>query len=275
MSGFDTDSQNSLTFGEHLEALRKALIRVCVAVCVFTVLVFCFKEWVFGFLMAPLHPDFVLYGWLRHGAAIFGSQLPDAFSTDIGLISTGISSQLMAHLSASFYIGVMLSSPLVLVELLKYITPALYAHERRYASRLTGAVYLMFMLGIVVTYLLLFPISCRFLASYSVSPEVRTMISIDSYMSLFISLTVTMGLVFQLPAVLYFLSRIGVIDSALLTRRRKVALVCIMICAAIITPPDIFTLVIITVPLYALYELGILLVKHVERKHSKLSATYI
>lgn len=152
---------------------------------------------------------------------------------------------------------------------MRYIAPGLYEKEKRYAYRMLTSVYLLFFLGMVVSYWVLFPISCRFLASYSVSPDVKALISLDSYMSLFISLTILMGVVFQLPVLAISMAKMGLIDSTMMTKYRRHAFILIVVIAAIITPPDILTLIIVSLPLYVLYEASIVGVKVLNRKQSK------
>ena len=144
---------------------------------------------------------------------------------------------------------------------MKYITPALYNNEKKYAFRIFISVYGLFILGMIISYLVLFPVSCRFLSSYNVSPNVKALISLDSYLSLFVSLTFLMGLVFQLPVIALSLAKIGLIDSSLMTNYRKHAFILIVVLSAIITPPDILTLIIVSIPLYILYEVSVLGVK--------------
>ena len=172
----------------------------------------------------------------------------------------------MAHLSVSFYLGILLASPYILYELMRYVAPALYENEKKYAYRILGAIYCLFFIGMLVSYWILFPVSCRFLSSYNVSPDVKALITLDSYMSLFISLTVLMGIVFQLPVIALSLAKMGVIDHSIMTTYRRHAFILIVVIAAIITPPDILTLVIVSLTLYILYEVSILGVRFICRK---------
>ena len=250
-------SGENLTFGEHLDELRKMLVRVSCVVALLMLIAFFFKENVFGFLLAPCSHDFVTYTVLRNFLASIGVNT-SLFTEDIELITTDISSQFMAHLSVSFYSGLLLSSPYILYELMKYISPALYDNEKKYANRILIAVYMLFFLGMVVSYLILFPVSSRFLSGYNVSPDVQSLITLDSYLSLFISLTLMMGVVFELPVLAVLLAKIGIVDDGLMAKYRRHAFVLILVLAAIITPPDILTLVIVSLPLYLLYEVSII-----------------
>lgn len=246
-----TSCINKLTFGEHLNELRKVFVKVALVVLLCMIIVFGFKDFVFKILLWPCESDFKTFNILR---SVWSSNI---YPDDMELITTDISSQFMAHLSVSFYMGLLLASPYILYEIMLYVTPALYEKEKKYAYKILFSVYLLFFIGIFVSYWILFPVSCRFLASYSISANVKPMISLDSYMSLFISLTILMGVVFQLPILAFSLAKLGIIDHKTMAQYRKHAFILIVVVAALITPPDILTLIIVTFPLYLLYEASI------------------
>ena len=158
------------------------------------------------------------------------------------------------------------ASPYILYELFRFISPALYENERRYSVQVAGVIYVLFLMGVLMSYFVLFPISFRFLGTYSVSAKVVSNITLDSYISTFVSLTLVMGVVFQLPVIAFFLGKLEFINANMLSRYRKHAFLVIMLIAAIITPPDLMTLVLVTIPLYLLYEVSIRVVKWVEPK---------
>jgi len=180
------------------------------------------------------------------------------------MIATDLSSQFMTHISTAIYLGLLGASPYILYELFRFISPALYENERKYSIQVAGIVYALFILGVLMSYFVLFPISFRFLGTYSVSAKVVSNITLDSYISTFVSLTLVMGLVFQLPVIAFFIGKLGFITSEMLSQYRKHALIIIMLVAAIITPPDVMTLVLVTIPLYLLYEISIRVVAFVE-----------
>lgn len=251
---------NMQTFGEHLDVLRKMLFRIvvisfCIAACLLG-----FKDFIFNIILAPCTSDFSTFHLVNSVLQQFGTQF-DAYDNQIELIATDVSSQFMAHLSVSLYTGILFSSPYIVYELFKFISPALYDNEKKYSFRVVISAYFLFVIGLVVSYYLLFPISCRFLATYSVSSHVHTMITLDSYLSLFLSLTLTMGIVFQLPVLSFFLAKMDLLDSAVMKEYRKHAFILILLVAAIITPPDAMTLLLVSFPLYALYELSIAVVR--------------
>jgi sec-independent protein translocase protein TatC len=182
----------------------------------------------------------------------------------VDMIATDLSSQFMTHISTAIYLGLLGASPYILYELFRFISPALYENERKYSIQVAGIVYALFILGVLMSYFVLFPISFRFLGTYSVSAKVVSNITLDSYISTFVSLTLVMGLVFQLPVIAFFIGKLGFITSEMLSQYRKHALIIIMLVAAIITPPDVMTLVLVTIPLYLLYEISIRVVAFVE-----------
>lgn len=258
------ESDNMQTFGEHLDVLRKMLFRIVLLSFSIAFLVFFFKETIFEYLLAPCSSDFVTFDFVNRTLALFGDS-GEIYGNQMELIATDLPSQFLAHMSMSLYIGILLSSPFIIYEIFKYISPALYDNERKFSYRIVVAAYSLFIIGLLVSYYVLFPISCRFLASYSVSEHVKTMVTLDSYISTFVSLTFLMGIVFQLPVLSFFMAKIGVINSSVMTEYRKHAFVLILLVAAIITPPDVMTLILVSFPLYILYELSIVVVKLVEK----------
>ncbi len=258
------ESDNMQTFGEHLDVLRKMLFRIVLLSFSIAFLVFFFKETIFEYLLAPCSSDFVTFDFVNRTLALFGDS-GEIYGNQMELIATDLPSQFLAHMSMSLYIGILLSSPFIIYEIFKYISPALYDNERKYSYRIVVAAYSLFIIGLLVSYYVLFPISCRFLASYSVSEHVKTMVTLDSYISTFVSFTFLMGIVFQLPVLSFFMAKIGVINSSVMTEYRKHAFVLILLVAAIITPPDVMTLILVSFPLYILYELSIVVVKLVEK----------
>jgi len=256
---------NLLTFGGHLEVLRRMLFRIIAVVMVLAVAIFCFKDKTFELLLAPSQWNFVTYRYIEKLLHHLGSNF--TFSEyHINLIATELSSQFMTHITAALYLGLLGASPYILVELFRFITPALYENEKKYSVQVAITVYLLFIVGVLMSYFVLFPISFRFLGTYSVSGMVESNITLKSYISTFTTLTLVMGLVFQLPVIAFFLGKLEVVSSDMLRLYRKYAFLAIMVVAAIITPPDLMTLVLVTIPLYLLYEVSILVLKRMEKR---------
>lgn len=252
-----------MTFGEHLEVFRRMLIRITTATTVLAIVVFCLKDTIWKWLLAPSEWDFVTYRQIDAFLNSIGMDFHfDEYHVD--LIATDLSSQFMTHITTSLYLGLLGASPYILYELFRFISPALLENERKYSVLTLSVVYLLFASGVMMTYYILFPISFRFLGTYSVSNRIHSTITLDSYITTFSTLTLTMGVVFQLPVITFVLAKLKLISSDILSRYRKHALLVIMVAAAIITPPDLMTLVLVTIPLYCLYMISIRAVKWVE-----------
>lgn len=256
------DSNQMMTFGGHLEVLRRMLLRVLIVTAVFACAIFCFKNTTFDLLLAPSKSDFCLYRWIEHFFTFVGYDFRFA-PFEVDLIATDLSSQFMTHISTSLYLGFLCASPYILFELFRFISPALYEEERKYSLPFLLIIYLLFIIGVLMSYFILFPISFRFLGTYSVAEQVHSTITLDSYISTFVTLTLVMGLVFQMPVIAYLLAKFGIIHSEILAKYRQYAFLIIMILAAIITPPDLMTLILVTIPLYFLYEVSIIITRRV------------
>ena len=255
---------DQLTFGGHLEVLRQMLFRILGVAGIFAVVVFCFKDYTWQILLAPSHWDFCTYRWIEQLIHALGFNFNfQEFYVD--LIATDLSSQFMRHISTACYLGLLGASPYILFELFRFISPALYENERKYSVQVAVIIYILFIAGVLMSYFVLFPISFRFLGTYSVSSQVVSNITLDSYITTFVSLTLVMGIVFQLPVIAFFLGKIGVINAEILSKYRKHAFIVIMLAAAIITPPDLMTLLLVTIPLYLLYIVSIRVLRWVEK----------
>lgn len=251
-------SGETMTFWEHLDALRSVIVRVVLVTVVAGVVAFCFKEFLFDIMLAPRTSDFITYRWLDAVCRMLGTDSPPAFS--VSLINTGLAQQFMIHIKTAMCMGVLCASPYILCELFRFVSPGLYDRERRYGVLIVGSGYVMFLLGVLVSYLLIFPLTFRFLGTYQVSTDVPNMVTLESYMSTLIMMCLTLGLVFEMPVILWLLSRMGLVTATFLRRYRRHAIVVILIVAAIITPTsDVFTLMLVSLPMYALYEISILI----------------
>ena len=268
MAKHDDSSEQLMTFGEHLEVLRQMLFRVLGLVLIIAIIVFCFKNTTFEMLFAPSKYDFVTYRMLERLCAFVGIDFHfEAFHVD--LISTDLSNQFMTHISTSVYLALLAASPYVFFELYRFVSPALYENERRYSVLTVVIIYVLFLFGVLMSYYVLFPISFRFLGTYEVSELVKSHITLESYISTFITLTLVMGLVFQIPVISFFLAKIGILDADFMARYRRHAFLLICVLAAIITPPDLFTLILVTIPLYGLYEVSIRVVRRVNSQRDE------
>lgn len=249
-----------LTFGGHLEVLRKMLFRIILVVLTLSVLIFCFKDETFEILLAPSEYTFHTFRWIEKFLGSIGWDFHFK-PYQIDLISTELSAQFMTHITTSFILGMLLGSPYILFELFKFITPALYDNEKRYSVLVAFVIYSLFILGLLMSYFVLFPISFQFLGNYQVNERIVNTITLDSYISTFTTLTFLMGIVFQLPVIAFVLGKMGLIDADMLKQYRAYAFILIMVIAAIITPPDLMTLILVTIPIYGLYEVSIAVLK--------------
>lgn len=257
-------NQELMTFGGHLDVLRKMLMRVLALTAVLACIIFAFKDLTFSLLLSPGERDFCTYRWIEDFCRIFSPTFRfDDFN--IELIATDLSSQFMTHISTSIYLALLCASPFILFELFRFASPALLESEKKYSVQIVCIIYILFVLGVLMSYFVLFPISFRFLGTYSVADKVHSTITLDSYISTFVSLTLLMGLVFQLPVIAFVLGKMGFVSSSFLIKYRRYAFLIICVIAAIITPPDVMTLILVAVPLYLLYEVSILVVERTEK----------
>lgn len=260
------DAQSEMSFWDHLDELRRVLMRIIMVVVAIGLAVFIFKDEVFEAVLAPSKGNFITYRWINHLLELLGWDsmlIPD---TDLTMINTQLAAQFMTHITVSMTIGLLVAAPYVVYELFGFVKPALYENERRYSNRIMVAVVALFFLGVVMNYFVIFPVSVKFLGTYQVNEGVVNTIALSSYISTFTTLSLMMGLVFEIPVLAYFLARAGLVSGDLLARYRRHAFVIIMVVAAFITPPDAFTLALMTIPLYSLYEISILIARRVGPK---------
>ena len=238
-----------MTFWDHLDELRSVIIRAFVVTVVVAVVAFCLKDELFAVVLAPRTSNFITY------------RLMGVEPFSIHLMNTGLTEQFMIHMKTAFYAGVLVASPYIVYLLFRFISPALYDNERRYATALVSSGYLMFMLGTLLNYFLIFPLTVKFLGTYQVSEDVANMLTLQSYMDTLLMMSLVMGIVFELPVVSWLLSRMGLINAQMMKTWRKHAVVAILIISAIITPTtDAFTLFVVALPIWLLYEVSILIV---------------
>lgn len=253
----DADKQS---FWDHLDVLRAVIGKIAVVTIVFGAAAFCFKEELFAVILAPKEAGFITYRLLHaFSGLVTNAETPDFF---VQLINTGLAEQFVIHIKAAICAGFLCASPYVLYQLFRFVSPALYANERRYIVQVVGAGYLLFVLGVLVSYYLIFPLTFRFLGTYQVSGEVANMITLQSYISTLIMMSMAMGIVFEIPILSWLFAKLGFISAAFMRRYRKHAVVIILIVAAIITPTsDVFTLSLVALPMWVLYEVSIVIVK--------------
>ena len=242
---------NQATFWEHLDELRSTIIHSLVAIMLFAVVAFVLKDQLFGIILAPRSSEFVSY------------RLMGVEPFSLHLMNTGLTEQFMVHMRVAIYAGLLCATPYILYELFCFVAPGLYQNERQAATKIICSAYMMFVIGTLVCYFIVFPLTVRFLGTYQVSEEVENMLTIQSYVDTFISMSLVLGVVFELPVVCAILGSMGLINRQLMSRFRKHAIVAILLIAAIITPTtDAFTLLVVALPIWLLYEMSIFIVRH-------------
>ncbi len=258
------DTEQGLTFWGHLDVLRDTLIKIVAVAVLGGIVAFLFKEELFAIVLAPKESDFITYRLLYRISGLFIGDDTQDFS--VQLINTGLAQQFIIHVKTAMCAGVLCTSPYILYQLFRFVSPALYTNERKYAIHIVGSGYLMFILGVLISYYLIFPLTFRFLGTYQVSGDVINMITLDSYISTLTVMSLTMGIVFEMPIVTWLFARMGLISADFMRRYRKHATVIILIVAAIITPTsDIFTLLLVAIPMYLLYEASITVARLAKR----------
>ena len=240
----------TMTFWDHLDVLRKSLIRIAVALIGVTVVLFFFKDFLFGnVVLAPSESTFWLYRIL-------------GLDFDLSLVNIEVAAQFMIHMKVTFVCALILTFPYIVYELWKFIVPALYENERKAIRGAFSFASVLFYIGLTVGYTVIFPLMINFFAGYQVTPDVPNTFSLSSYISLFSSTVLIFGIVFQFPTLIAVLSALGVVTREALRQYRRHAVCAVVVLAALITPSgDPFSLLVVTIPLYMLYEFSILICK--------------
>jgi sec-independent protein translocase protein TatC len=257
-----------MSFFDHLEALRWHLVRAAIAIVIFTAGAFYFYDFIFDtIIMGPAKPSFWTYRMLCN----LGDYLHrDGFcinKININLINTEMAGQFTLQINSSLLIGITLGFPYLLWELWRFIRPALHEKERKAASGFVFYATFLFVLGIMFGYYVITPESINFLSGYTVSAKIQNLFSIDSYISSVATLTLATGVVFELPILVYVLSSLGILTAKFMRETRRYAVVVILIVAAVVTPtPDMLTMLVVSFPLFILYEVGIMVSAVVEKR---------
>jgi len=244
-------TEAEMTFWDHLDDLRRVLFRILIVVAVLGVGAFAVMPWIFEYvIMAPCNPGFPTY---RIFDSIAGTDTASGFNVDV--VSLELASQFFIHMSASCWLALVAGFPIIIYLLWGFIAPGLYEHERRGVTKAFIFGNIMFYLGMAVGYYLVFPLAVRFLATYNLSESIRPIVSLDSYMDNFFTILLMMGAVFELPLLAWLLGKMGLLTRSFFSRYRRHAIVVLLIIAALITPTgDPFTLFLVFIPIYALWE---------------------
>lgn len=247
-----------MSFLEHLEAFRWVLVRSAIAVVLASAGAFALYRQVFdGVILAPMSPSFFTNRLLCTIGSAIGSSSLCINSVPLSIINISMAGQFNTHLQVSFLAGVIVAFPYIIAQVWAFIKPALYEAEQKGTRGAVFFITLLFVLGVLFGYFVISPLTIHFLGSYSISESVTNQISLTSYISSITSVTFAAGLLFELPVLVFFLTRAGVITPEFLRRYRRHAFVVILVVAAVITPPDVFSLILVAFPLWLLFELSI------------------
>jgi sec-independent protein translocase protein TatC len=264
------EEQKEMTFLDHLEALRWHLVRSILAIVLIAIAAFVFKDIIFDkIIFAPKAPDFFtnrnlcLFGqWVKVPALCINSK-------PFELININMAGQFSTHIMVSLIAGFILAFPYLIFEIWRFISPALYPREKKHARGAVFFISLLFMVGVLFGYYVIVPLSVHFLGNYMVSQTVTNQINLISYISTVSSITLATGVIFELPVLIFFLTRIGLVTPDFLKKYRRHALVVVLAISAIITPPDIFSQILVTFPLMLLYELGIIISRKILKSEKR------
>jgi len=269
----EQNDEKEMSFLDHLEELRWHLIRSLIAAVIFTIIAFVSARWIFeNIVFAPARPDFPTFKVLcKIGNALNYEGL---CITDIPfkVQSRNMTGQFTMHIMASFIIGIMIAFPYICWEIWRFVKPGLQIKERKYSRGAVAAVSVLFFFGVMFGFYVTAPWMVYFLANYSISDMVINEFDITSYVSTVVMLVFGSGLLFQLPVVIYFLTKVGIVTPEFLRKYRKHSIIIILIVAAIVTPPDPLSQMLITIPLYLLFEVSILISSAVARRKAKEEA---
>ncbi|KAF0203098.1 MAG: sec-independent protein translocase protein [Bacteroidetes bacterium] len=257
-----TEPAEEMSFWGHLDALRGHLFRSAIAIVVVAIVAFLNREFIFdSIILAPKNPDFItnrllcqLGEWANIPALCLGN-------IELKIININLSGQFTTHMYISMFAGLIIAAPYVIWEIWRFIKPALYDNERRHSRGAVIVMSLLFLLGVLFSYYLIVPLTLNFFGTYQVSDSVNNQIALSSYISTVVSVTFSLGVVFELPVFIYFLAKVGIITESFLKKNRKYMLVILLIISAIITPPDILSQILVCIPLYGLYELSIIVAR--------------
>lgn len=259
--------KENMTFLEHLEDLRWHLIRAFASVIIIAIVAFIFSDIVFNhIILAPKNPDFFTNKML----CLLGDKVNISKlcinSEPFQIINIKMAGQFTIHITISIFAGIIIAFPYIFWEFWNFIKPALYDNEMKHSRGAVTISSLLFLMGVLFGFFIITPLSIHFLGSYNVSDQVLNQINLKSYIGTVTSVTLAAGVIFELPILIYFLSKAGLVTPDFLRKYRRHAIIIVMVLAATITPPDIFSLMLVTFPLILLYEAGIVISKKIVKK---------
>lgn len=269
----NTNPYGEMGFTDHIEDLRWHIVRILVVFVICAVFVFFRVEWIFDhIILGPAKPGFIAYKWFCWLAKVLHIDALCLSEINIKFQNTELAGQFVMALSVSGMLGLILSFPYILWELWKFIRPALKPKEIKYARSFVFWGSLLFFTGVLFSYLIIAPYTLNFFGGYQLSPAFQNIITMDNYYDTLSDLILGMGIVFELPIIVYFLSRLGILTPKLMRDKRRYAIIILLLLAEVITPPDWFSCFIVFIPLYILFELSVLISERAVKERKKKQA---
>lgn len=269
----ESNPEMEMSFWDHLEELRRHIVRSVAAIVVLGVIAFLNRKIVFDdIILGPSRGDFITNRFFCFISKTFSIDGLCLENLSIQIININMSGQFMMHVYISFITGVVLAFPFILNEIWRFVRPALKQEESKASRKGVLISSALFFVGVLFSYYVIVPLTVNFLGTYQVSESVQNQISLNSYISTVVSTTFAIGIVFEMPLIIYFLTKIGIVTPEFLKRNRKYTLIIILIIAAIITPPDVFSQILVTIPLMGLYELSIFVSEKIIRQQKASNA---
>jgi sec-independent protein translocase protein TatC len=265
--------ESEMSFFDHIDVLRKHLLRAAAVILVLTLGAFWYTDFIFNTLiMGPKNPSFWTYRMMCKMVERWPSLGQEMCITriDAKIINTEMAGQFTLQLNSCVMVGIILGIPYLLFEIWLFVKPALHENERKSASGFVAFASILFFVGILFGYYIICPLSINFLTNFTVSPDIQNTFTIDSYLSSVMTLTLGSGIIFQLPVIIYILSKLGIMTPAFMRASRRYSTVIILIIAAVVTPTaDPYTMLVVAAPLFLLYELSIYISANIEKKKNK------
>jgi sec-independent protein translocase protein TatC len=260
--GHVLNNDNELTFWGHLNVLRRHLFRMTIVLVLLAIVMFCLKQYIFDYIILPPKSNtFITNQWFCRIAQRFHIDALCGSENSLQIINVNMAGQFTTHIYISLMMALIMGAPYLIWELWRFVKPALKKNEKKHAGIFIFNASLLFYIGVLFSYFLIAPLTISFLGDYHVSSEITNMINLNSYISTIMNLMLSVGLVFELPVIVYFLSKLGIVTPQLMKKYRKAMIVVILLVAAIITPPDAFSQIVVAIPLYLLYEASIFISK--------------
>jgi len=263
------EQKAEMSFLDHLEALRWHIIKSIVAICICATVAYIYSDLIWSIIIAPKQSDFWTSQMIIKLNNLFGVKSAGLNTKTLNLINFDMSGQFNVDVWTAIVAGFIVASPYVVYQFWSFVKPALYENERKYASGAVAVMSGLFFIGVLFGYYLIAPFSIDWLGGYSISTEVVNQINIKSYISMVTSIVLSGGIAFELPIVIYFLSKIGLLTPKFLRKYRRHSYIVLLIIAAIITPPDVLSQTIVSIPLILLYEISIFISARVDKANKR------